>query len=73
MLQLENKIAVVTGANSGMGMATTRALLDLGAHVIMLCRDKNRGTQAYEKMVQDGVLPNRNLDKNKKAYKVYNT
>ncbi len=49
-----NKIAVVTGANSGMGMATTKALLNEGATVIMLCRDEKRGTEAYQKMLQDG-------------------
>lgn len=49
-----NKIAVVTGANSGMGMATTKALLNEGATVIMLCRDEKRGTEAYQKMLHDG-------------------
>ena len=37
---LLNKIAVVTGANSGMGFATCRALLDEGATVIMLYSSK---------------------------------
>jgi len=36
MKRLLNKVAVVTGANSGMGLATARALLDEGATVIML-------------------------------------
>lgn len=54
MERLMNKIAVVTGANSGMGMATTKALLNEGATVIMLCRDEKRGTEAYQKMLQDG-------------------
>ena len=54
MERLLNKIAVVTGANSGMGMATTKALLNEGATVIMLCRDEKRGTEAYQKMIQDG-------------------
>ena len=54
MERLLNKIAVVTGANSGMGMATTKALLNEGATVIMLCRDEKRGAEAYQKMIQDG-------------------
>lgn len=47
---LQNKTAIVTGANSGMGMATVRALSDMGAKVIMLCRSEKRGTEALEKL-----------------------
>ena len=47
---LKNKTAIVTGANSGMGMATVRALSDMGAKVIMLCRSEKRGTEALEKL-----------------------
>ena len=45
-----NKTAIVTGANSGMGMATVRALSDMGAKVIMLCRSEKRGIEALEKL-----------------------
>lgn len=47
---LQNKTAIVTGANSGMGMATVRSLSDMGAKVIMLCRSEKRGTEALEKL-----------------------
>lgn len=43
---MQNKTVLVTGANSGMGLATTVALAKLGANVIMLCRSKQRGEQA---------------------------
>ncbi len=33
---LEGKIAVVTGAASGIGLATSKALLDQGATVVMV-------------------------------------
>ena len=33
---LQGKIAVITGAASGIGLATTRALLDQGARVVMV-------------------------------------
>jgi len=33
-LNLAGKVAVVTGAGKGIGMATTRALADEGAHVV---------------------------------------
>ena len=45
--KLEGKIAIVTGANSGMGKATVAALADMGATVIMMCRDKKRGRDAF--------------------------
>jgi len=51
---LTGKTAVVTGANSGMGLATSRALLDKGASVIMLCRNEKRGQEAYSKLTEDG-------------------
>lgn len=54
MNRLYNKIAVVTGANSGMGKATARALLDEGATVIMLCRSEERGQRAYKELIKDG-------------------
>ncbi len=54
MNRLIGKTAIVTGANSGMGMATARALLDEGATVIMLCRSEKRGKEAYEKLMEDG-------------------
>ena len=47
---LKNKTAIVTGANSGMGMATVRVLSDMGAKVIMLCRSEKRGIEALEKL-----------------------
>lgn len=43
---MQNKTVLVTGANSGMGLATTVALAKLGANVIMLCRSSQRGEQA---------------------------
>lgn len=52
MLSLAGKTAVVTGANSGMGMATAAALADMGAQVVMLCRSEERGRQAYEKLME---------------------
>ncbi len=49
-MRLQGKTAIVTGANSGMGMATVRALSDMGARVIMLCRSKKRGREALERL-----------------------
>ena len=52
MGRLDNKLAIVTGANSGMGMATVEALSDEGAKVIMLCRNKERGMEALRRLTE---------------------
>lgn len=49
-MRLQGKTAIVTGANSGMGMATVRAFSDMGARVIMLCRSEKRGREALERL-----------------------
>ncbi|KAG0041187.1 hypothetical protein BGZ83_002198 [Gryganskiella cystojenkinii] len=46
---LTGKVAIVTGANSGLGYATTVALAGNGAHVFMACRSKDRAFAAIEK------------------------
>jgi NAD(P)-dependent dehydrogenase (short-subunit alcohol dehydrogenase family) len=44
------RVALVTGANSGIGFETARALADHGAHVIMGCRDPGRARVAADKL-----------------------
>ena len=41
-----NSVVLVTGANSGMGKAACIALAQLGAHIVMLCRNRERGEEA---------------------------
>ncbi len=48
------KIALITGANSGMGKASTAILADMGYHVVMLCRDETRGRAAYDEITRVG-------------------
>src|SRR6185312_2060744 len=45
---LTGKTAVVTGANNGLGLATTRELLRHGAHVVLACRNAEKGRTALE-------------------------
>jgi len=42
----KQKVILITGANSGVGKATSIELAKNGDCVVMLCRDKNRGEQA---------------------------
>lgn len=54
------RTVVVTGANSGLGLATTRALAAAGARVVMAVRDVARGEQAAATV--DGDVEVRQLD-----------
>ncbi|MCU1451242.1 MAG: Short-chain dehydrogenase [Acidimicrobiales bacterium] len=47
---LTGKVAVVTGANSGLGYETALGLAGHGAEVILACRDEGRGTTALENL-----------------------
>ncbi|WNJ17494.1 SDR family NAD(P)-dependent oxidoreductase [Pontibacter sp. G13] len=45
---LSGKTYIVTGANSGVGLETTRQLIKQGAHVVMACRRVEAGEEAAE-------------------------
>lgn len=47
------KIAVVTGANRGLGLETCRQLAQAGFHVVMTARNKQRGAAALEQLQAD--------------------
>mmetsp|Transcript_25173 Transcript_25173/g.54721 ORF Transcript_25173/g.54721 Transcript_25173/m.54721 type:complete len:425 (+) Transcript_25173:2-1276(+) len=45
---LTGKVCIVTGANAGIGLATSEFLAKRGAHVILACRSKTRAQEACE-------------------------
>ncbi|MEU4997084.1 oxidoreductase [Streptomyces sp. NPDC021622] len=60
-----NRVFVVTGANSGLGLATTRALARKGANVILAVRDEAKGRRAVAEITAgqpDAQLEVRRLD-----------
>jgi NAD(P)-dependent dehydrogenase (short-subunit alcohol dehydrogenase family) len=54
------RVAVVTGANSGLGIATARGLAGAGATVVMACRDQGKGERAVTEI--RSALPDADLD-----------
>jgi NAD(P)-dependent dehydrogenase (short-subunit alcohol dehydrogenase family) len=44
------KVAIVTGANSGLGFASAKALAEKGATVVLACRSEERGQEALRQM-----------------------
>lgn len=48
---LTGKVAIVTGANTGLGYATTVALAGRGAHVFMACRSQKRALAAIDSAI----------------------
>ena len=48
---------VITGANSGIGRAASEQLLDLGARVTLVCRDRARGERAQAELAAHGATP----------------
>jgi len=47
---LDGKVFVVTGANSGIGYESSLALAEKGATVVMACRNAEKAQQAMEKI-----------------------
>ena len=46
--RLEGKVCIVTGANQGIGLATSHALATRGATLWMVCRNPERGGEAVQ-------------------------
>ena len=47
---LRGKTALITGANSGLGYYTAKALAEKNAHVIVACRSLEKSNQAIKKL-----------------------
>ncbi|MDP5272544.1 SDR family oxidoreductase [Chengkuizengella axinellae] len=55
---MNGKIVLITGANAGMGLATTIEIAKKGATVIMMCRNKQRGEEALKTAIEQSGSTN---------------
>ena len=58
--ELTGKVIIITGANSGLGLESTKALAAKGATVIMACRNMGKAEKAKEEVLR--AVPNAKLD-----------
>jgi NAD(P)-dependent dehydrogenase (short-subunit alcohol dehydrogenase family) len=49
-------IAIVTGSNTGIGLATAKGLAEAGCTVIMACRSRDKAMQAIEAIKSDRIV-----------------
>ena len=56
------RTVVVTGGNSGIGLAAARELVGRGAHVVLACRDAGRAEQARASLTGPGRAGTGSLD-----------
>src|SRR5712691_4593146 len=56
-LRMNDRVFVVTGANSGIGKATALGLARLGGTVVMACRDATRGEAARQDIIRGSGNP----------------
>ena len=56
----DGRIAVITGANSGLGLETARALAAKGARVVAACRNVEKGRAAVQEIRDE--LPAASID-----------
>lgn len=57
---LTGKVVVITGANSGLGLESTKALTAKGATVVMACRNLTKAEKAQREVLRE--VPNAKLD-----------
>lgn len=49
-ITMDGKVCIVTGANNGFGFVTSQQLAEMGATVVMVCRNQKRGEDARQRI-----------------------
>ncbi|MBD3190177.1 MAG: SDR family NAD(P)-dependent oxidoreductase [Candidatus Heimdallarchaeota archaeon] len=57
---MKDKICIVTGANSGIGKETAKQLVELGAHIVMIVRNEEKGSVVLTEIKKE--IRNASLD-----------
>ncbi len=52
MSEMKGKICIITGSNSGIGKETAIGLAEMGATIVMVVRDQERGEKALTEIVK---------------------
>lgn len=55
---MDGKVIIVTGANGGIGMATALNLAQRGARIYLACRNKEKGEQTMQEIIEQTGNPN---------------
>ncbi len=50
---MNNKLCVITGANSGIGFETAKALAQKGAYLVMVCRNEDKAEEARSTIIEE--------------------
>lgn len=55
---MQDKVCVITGANSGIGKSTTIEIAKMGASIAMVCRNQTKAEKAKEEIVKESKNSN---------------
>ena len=58
---MKDKVAIITGANSGIGKETAIGLAKMGATIVMVCRNEKKGKKAREDIIRKTGNPSIDL------------
>ena len=71
-MRLKDKIAIITGGGTGIGLATARAFCQEGAKVILFGRRKEKLEKAVEKLGGSGIIVQGDMTNNNDLDKLIN-